>query len=397
MANKMATKSFTQRCTQRLHPIAVCRWLCLIVVSLGCAMTSFAEDWPMGRANPAGTGATSDPLPENLELLWEIDLDGLGFDAGPIIADGVVYAADHDGLVLAVKLDSGEELWRNKLDTGFVASPAIDGELLYVGDYEGKMHAFDAKTGKVHWEFEAGLEIDASPNFFGETLLMTSQDGVLYALNKKTGEQIWKYETGDQLQCGATLAGDRTFLGGCDGNLHTIDVAKGTAIGELAPLDAPTGSTPSVLMDVSGKTLGTVFVPTYAGEIFAFEPGMVEPIWRFKDPKLAQEFKNSVAVGGGLVVAASRSKRVFALDAKTGEVKWTQVLRKRSDSSPIIAGESVIVAAADGRILRYDLQTGQEQWMFEVKGSFIGSPAAADGKLVLANDRGTLFCFGEKK
>jgi hypothetical protein len=34
--------------------------------------------------------------------------------------------------------------------------------------------------------------------------------------------------------------------------------------------------------------------------------------------------------------------------------------------------------------------------MFEVKPSFIGAPAVGDGKLVVANDRGTIFCFGQK-
>ncbi|QDV24964.1 Outer membrane protein assembly factor BamB precursor [Aureliella helgolandensis] len=370
-------------------------------LSLMCIVSARAADWPMGRGNVAGTGATDEPLPDSLELLWEVELKGLGFDAGPIIAGGVVYAADHDGRIFALQLATGKELWRRELETGFVASPAIDGDTLYVGDYEGNLHALDAQTGKEKWVFTAGLEIDASPNFYGDLVLLTSQDGILYGLSKANGQLKWKYETGDQLQCGPTLAGKQTFLGGCDANLHVIDVETGQVTGEPIPIDAPTGSTPSVLdldsRDAAGNPQQLVLVPTYAGEIFAFPAGQRTPRWRFKDEKLADEFKNSVAVAEGLIVATSRNKRVFALSADSGKVKWTAVLRKRSDASPVIAGQSVVVAAADGRILRYDLRTGKELWMFEVKGSFIGSPAVADGRLVVANDRGTLFCFGEKK
>jgi outer membrane protein assembly factor BamB len=349
-----------------------------------------ATDWPMGRGNVAGTGATPDRLPDQPGLLWEIDVEGLGFDAGPIIADGKVFAADHDGHVLAIDIASGKELWREDLDTGFVASPAFRDGVLFVGDYDGTMHALDAANGKEKWNFKTELEIDASPNFYQDKVLFTSQNGTLYALERETGKLAWKYETGDQLQCGATLANDRTFLGGCDANLHIIDVNNGQSIADPLPIDAPTGSTPSVLGE-------HVFVPTYAGEIFCFSQPSNALKWRFKDPSLADEFKNSVAVADGLAVATSRNKRVFAIDIDSGQVKWQQTLRKRCDASPVIAGQSVVVAAADGRILLFDLKTGEEKWMFEVKPGFIGSPAVADGRLVVANDRGTIFCFGEKR
>ena len=55
------------------------------------------------------------------------------------------------------------------------------------------------------------------------------------------------------------------------------------------PIDAPTGSTPTVVGS-------TVFVPTYAGEIFAFGMPGVEIQWRFHDTKLSDELKNSIAV-----------------------------------------------------------------------------------------------------
>lgn len=365
-------------------------WHIALAVALAFAPCSLeASDWPMGRADAQGTGATSENLPDDLELLWEVEVKGLGFDAGPIVAAGTVYANDHDGRVLALDLATGKERWRLEFEAGFVAPPAYHNGVVYVGDYDGTLRALDAADGTEKWHYETGLQIDASPNFYEDTVLFTSQDGSLYCLKQETGAFQWKYSTADQLQCGPTLAGNRTFLGGCDSQLHIIDVRTGELIGKPLPLDAPTGSTPSVFGE-------TVLVPTYRGEIFSFAMPETDPEWRFLDSKLADEFKNSVAIANGLAVATSRNKRVFALDIATGDVKWVKVLRKRSDASPVIAGDSVIVAAADGRIIRFDLKTGDEQWLYEVKGAFLGSPAVADGKLVLTNDRGTIFCFGKK-
>ena len=341
----------------------------------------------MSRGDAAGTGATQESLPAQPKLLWEFENEGLGYDAGPIVAEGIVFAADADGEVLALDLATGKSLWKKEFDSGYMASPAFRSGQLFVGDVNGKLRALDAKSGEELWSFDAEQEIDGCPNFYEDSVLFTSQSGVLYALQLADGKLKWKYETGDQLQCGATLAGMRTFLGGCDSNLHVIDVVNGQSVGDLLPIDAPTGSTPSVYKDL-------VLVPTYAGEIFAFKHASGEIAWRFKNPDLASEFKNSVAVADGLLIATSRNRRVFALEVPTGKLAWQQTLRKRSDASPVIAADKIVLAAADGRILLLDLKTGEEKWLFEVKGGFLGSPAVANGKLVVASDRGTIYCFG---
>ena len=367
----------------------VCLPSCLLVWAfLIVSSAALGDDWPSARGNPMGTGATESKLPDAPALLWQVDIEGLGFDAGPIIADGTVYAADADGRVVALQLSDGQERWRFKVDSGFLAAPAYSQGTLFVGDYDGVLRAIDAASGKEKWKFDSEMEIDAGPNFFKESVLFTSRVGTLYALNRADGELLWKYETDDQLQCVASLAGDRTFLGGCDAHLHVVNVETGKAVRKPLPLDAPTGSTPSVSGDL-------VIVPTYAGEVFAFESPSNRLRWRFKDSKLAREFKNSAAVAQGLVILSSRNKRVFALDARTGKVVWQTTLRKRADASPIVAGDRVVVAAADGRILLLDLKTGKETWTFEAKGAFLASAAVADGRLVVASDRGTIYCLGE--
>ncbi len=377
--------------TRRISKLQPKKMLGAVCCLLMCCMAkpTFAIDWPVGRGNSAGTGATEESLPESLELLWEVEVGGLGFDAGPIIADGKVFAADADGRVLAIDLATGKEAWRLELETGFMASPAYRNGVLYVGDLNGTLFALIADTGAEKWKFAGEMEVDGSPNFYEETVLFTSRGGSLYAVAMDSGELKWEYETGDQLQCGATLVGKRTFLGGCDGFLHVVDVESGKAVGKPLPINGPTGSTPSATGD-------TIFVPTYAGEVFAFKQPENSVSWKFKDEKLSSEFKNSVAISNGLIVATSRNRQLFAIDATSGDVIWQQILRKRADASPVIAGDQVVVAAADGRVLRFDLKTGEEEWMFEVKGSFLGSPAVADGRLVVASDRGTIYCFGKK-
>lgn len=362
----------------------------LATVFSSLAPLAVAQDWPLFRGDEAGAGAVKDDLPNEIDLLWEKRFDETEFLKGPICVDGTIYIGDADGVVRSISLADGKLNWEKKFDTFLLATPSYKDGVLYVGDIDGVLRTLDAKTGDVKWQFTANAELETGPNFYGSNLLLTSHDGALYAIDSETGKEQWRHETEAPIQCGATLAGKLTFLAGCDEFLHVIDVEKGQPAEEPLPLFAPTGSTPSV-------SRGVVYVPTYSGEILAYDPKKREPLWRFSDPDLAEEFKRvSVAVGDKLVVAASRNKRLFALDAATGEVKWKETLRKRSDASPIIAGKSVFVAAADGRIMRFDLHTGKQTWMMEVKPSIEASPAVADGKLIVASRRGVVYCFGEK-
>lgn len=379
------------RCYGRLYVAASIVVGCVFVINVLAANTNaIADEWPLFRGDVAGSGAVQAELPSDLELLWEKRFDNTEFHAGAAVSGGVIYIGDADGAVRAMKLSDGELVWEKKFDTFYVTTPSVREGMIYFGDTDGILHALDAKTGQLKWEYTTGAELETGPNFYKDRLLVTSHDGTLTALAADSGEEIWKHTIEEPIQCGPTLAGSLTFLGGCDESLHVIDVESGKPVQDPLPLFSPTGSTPSV-------SDGVVFIPTSSGEIVAYNPKQREPLWRFYDSKLASEFKRvSVAVADDLVVATSRNKRVFALDAKTGKVKWQTPLRKRSDASPVIAGQSVFVVAADGRLLRFDLKTGKESWMMELKPSFTASPAVADGKLIVASTRGVVYCFGKK-
>lgn len=359
----------------------------LLCVLLLCE--SLLADWPMTRGDAASTGASANSLTLPLKILWQYRLEGLGFDSGPVVAGTTVFAADADGQIVALSLDSGLEIWKQKLDTGFMASPAWHDGVLYLGDLDGVIRAMDPATGQVSWQYNAEREIDAGANFFKEKVLFTSQSGSLIALDRRQGKLLWQYETDDQLQCGPTLAGSLTLLGGCDQHLHIVNVEDGKPYADKIPIQSPTGSTPTA-------TDSAILIPNYQGQIWAFEIPTFKLLWKFEDSQIAGEFKNSVAVSQDIVVAASGNRRLFALELKTGKLIWEQTLRRRVEGSPVIAGNQVIIAGSDGRLAVFDLKTGTELWMFELKGSFLGSPAVSSGRIVVASDRGEITCLGHE-
>jgi len=44
-----------------------------------------------------------------------------------------------------------------------------------------------------------------------------------------------------------------------------------------------------------------------------------------------------------------------------------------------------------------DILSGEDKWQYEAGGAFLASPAVAEGKLIIGNEDGTLYCFGKNK
>ena len=60
----------------------------------------------------------------------------------------------------------------------------------------------------------------------------------------------------------------------------------------------------------------------------------------------------------------------------------------------MIAGNRVVAATAAGKMYLLDAATGEVKWEYDAGGSFTASPAVVDGKIILGNADGTLYCFG---
>jgi outer membrane protein assembly factor BamB len=161
---------------------------------------------------------------------------------------------------------------------------------------------------------------------------------------------------------------------------------------------APTLCTPNVIGDI-------VIIPTQPGTVYAIRVDTGEKVWSYTpDPALGLDVRSSPATSAqidgntlkGTVVLPSRNRRIVALDASNGQVKWESLLRKRSDSSPVICGDRVWIGSSDGKVYGLDLSTGKEVWSYQLSGQILASPAISNDKLVIATEKGSVVCFGSK-
>lgn len=68
-------------------------------------------------------------------------------DASPLVVGDRVYVADHSGLLAALAVADGKELWRFESGEDFASSPAVAGGYLVIAAATGKVYGFGAGTG----------------------------------------------------------------------------------------------------------------------------------------------------------------------------------------------------------------------------------------------------------
>ena len=355
-----------------------------------------ADDWPLVRGDTLGTGVAQTTLPDQPEVLWKYQASkDAGFDATPVVVDGVVYIGDSSGTFHAVHLADGSAVWTKEFaDSGFAAGATVAKDRIYVGDLNGVVRCLSTTDGHEQWSAKLDGEIYAGPVLHGENLLVTSESGTLSCLSAEDGHEVWPpFKIDAPLRCSPTISAGRVMLAGCDSLLHVINTADGKEI-HTVEIDGPTGATPAIRNE-------RVYFGTEGGTFFAIDvPESSEPpsvAWTFRDPRRGQPIRSAAAVSNEIVVFGTQGKTIYGLNPENGDVKWNLPTQSRVESSAVIAGHRVVAATTAGKIYLLDAATGEAKWEYDAGGGFTASPAVVNARIILPNTDGTLYCFGRKR
>ncbi len=158
-------------------------------------------------------------------------------------------------------------------------------------------------------------------------------------------------------------------------NVATLGLAWQAELGTNRVLEA----TPIVIG-------GVMYTSGVAGRAYAFDAASGKELWRF-EPEVDMQVNRSVccdqanrgvAVARGMVFVAALDGMLYALDAKSGAVRWKADSvddHKRginSTGAPEVAGDVVVLGNAGsdydarGYVSAFDLESGKLEWRFHI-------------------------------
>src|SRR5262249_41913379 len=180
---------------------------------------------------------------------------------------------------------------------GVVCSPGGDGVL----------RALKADTGAVLWTYDCGEELVTVPVLVDGKVLVASQSATLYALDAADGKWVWQYRRAPP--AGFILRGASTpvvrdgvvYLGISDGHAAALDAKTGGAIWDRVL------STGTQFVDVSSTPgfdpAGHLIVTSYKDGLFALDPKTGDTVWQSAASGLAY-----ILVRGSVIFAAGEDR-----------------------------------------------------------------------------------------
>lgn len=338
----------------------------------------------------------------DVRRVWTVGLGGdserLRLALKPTVVEGVVYAASHDGEVVAMAADTGKRTWVTKTKLALSAGPEVGGGLVVVGSSDGDIVALDATNGAQRWRKSIASEILARPLVVNDIVVIRTVDGHIEALSAVDGATKWAVdEQVPRLTLRGTappvLAGDRIIAGFDSGKVLAIDPRNGDVLWDTI-VNAPRGRTELERLtdiDSPARVSGDdIFVVGFQGRVamLARDSGQ---IWWARD---ASSYRGFTMDEENLYLTNADSV-VIAMRRSDGAVQWEQdTMKRRGLTAPVIDGDSLVVGDFEGYLHWLDKATGNIVARQKTDGERITNAAVSDNERVFVQtDSGKLLVF----
>jgi outer membrane protein assembly factor BamB len=369
--------------------------LAVLLIAAGCSKDKDVEP-------PATLVKFPTTLP--VKKLWGEGVGGgkkqlvLRLGLGPVVDNGVVFAASHKGEVLATSLDTGRHIWVKKLKIPISAGPGAGAGLVVVGSSKGAIVALDGATGRELWRSRLNSELLSAPAVGEKVVAIRSVDGRLHGLDAHSGKELWSVEQQVprlSLRGTATpiIAKEVAISGFDNGKVMAVSLNTGDTVWDSA-LASPHGRTELdrlVDIDSAVRVVGdNVFAAGFQGRtaMLALDSGQ---IWWGHD----MSSYRGLAVDAENLYVTQSDGIVVALRQRDGSELWrNQKLKLRRLSTPVLTSTALAVADFQGYLHWLDKTTGELVARERVaKERISNSPVAVGDTVVVLTDGGKLAAF----
>jgi len=334
-----------------------------VVISGGSPTGPVAAGTQTGDADAIGprlVGAVRVfPIPRTTQVISGIVVDGDRLYCGTQFV-----RSTQEGHLVCLDRHSGELKWKfgddDEMRPVFCTPTLIDGKL-YCGeglheDKDCRLFCVNAADGSPGWErpFKTASHTEGAPVLAGGLLCFPAGDDGVIALDPKTGTEKWRLAGGKaaglHIDAAPAALGNRLFVGS---GLYSfvavaLDAPTGTVLWradlKLRSFGAPFASGKHVYFGVGTGNMG-LDVFNYpeedgtkekdaAGAVVCLDADTGKELWRYELPRSVHPGLTGDAFS---VYAACRDGSVYALDRRTGKLRWRTGIGGAVTAPPAVA------------------------------------------------------------
>ena len=130
---------------------------------------------------------------------------------------------------------------------------------------------------------------------------------------------------------------------------------------------------------------GVVYIGSYDYKVYALNAKTGNLIWNYTTGGYVD---TAPTVANGVVFINSNDNKTYAVDAASGSLIWSFATRRRLDSSPAVAGGVVFTCSADRNVYALNATNGALIWNYTTRGTvMLSSPAVAENAVFIGAGR----------
>jgi outer membrane protein assembly factor BamB len=254
-----------------------------------------------GWREPLGTStrapSADETVPDDPAAWWRASL-GRAASGFPAMGDQVIVALGYDRYLTALARQTGDRLWRARLNAPGAASPLMAHDRIYAasGGRDGHLYGYTFR-GKRLWQRRLG-PIAAPLALVDSLIIAATEGGVVTACATATGDVRWVRQLSQAARAGVVPVAEGLLVA-TDDSVFRLDATTGEVRARAA--------LPGTSVAAAAIRGDTVIATTADGHVTTFRSGSLEPLWSldlgapvFGGPAVARDSVFAVSVRGVL-------------------------------------------------------------------------------------------------
>ena len=240
--------------------------------------------------------------------------------------------------------------------SGFEPEILVDKENIYFFDDKGSIIKFN-KNSKLQWKKNYYSKSDKknNPILFlaseNNNLFIADTNANYYLLNKDNGNLKWKKKHSSSFNSQIKIKDDKIFIVDMENTLRCFSINNGEILWS-APTELTVVSSQKKQSLVLVKNL--VIFTNSIGDLTAVDSNNGEIIWQTPTQVLGGSqhitLRNSEIVSDGeSIFISNNNNEFFALDIRTGVIKWKQQIN--SEIRPVVVSNYIITISNEGLLV----------------------------------------------
>lgn len=342
--------------------------------------------------------AKPDALPKNPALIgvrtaWKADIAKVAMPLAVTAVDHTVYLAGSDGLVAALDVRTGGDVWRTKLDSALTAGVGSDGRFTAVVNVDNELVVLE--QGKESWRQKLGALTLTAPLVAGGRVFVLSADRTMAAFDAALGRRLWlQTRSNDPLvlaQAGVLMAVGDTLVTSQGGRLIGVNPQNGSIRWSIPIANSRGTNEVERLVDVVtgvSREGDEVCVRAFQSAVGCVDAARGRLVWSKPNVGATGLHGNATMVFG-----VESNGRVSAWRRTDGDRVWSyDGLMRRELGTPLAVGRTLMVGEDDGTLHFLSGEDGSVLNRLSTDGTALAaSPILVGATAVVVTKRGSVF------